>query len=282
MYPFNGKGSCKKYCAIQGLTCVSAYDAWGCNRQTQRTCDFNRTDDSNAICECGTPTNSFSPSVEPTGSPDGKLVTGSLYPKAGSYNYIGCYQDGGWRAMSTSLNWQLTVKACADAAKENNLNFFGLQNYGAGYRECYGSNDLVASTHYGTSSNCVKVNESNVLYTNGLGWANAIYSLTPVTTVAVAKPDDMNTKSCATMLLYKNGPYNPGAKICPRYAVNAGLDVDSCTAQPYANGVTCRTFCKSFPGLTCLDGAGLYIFFIIIIILIINLKSEQLLGVMVV
>jgi len=66
----------------------------------------------------------------------------------------------------------------------------------------------------------------------------------------------MNTKSCSQMLFYHSGPYSPGAKICPRYTINAN-DVDSCTAQPYSwEGITCNTYCKSFPGLKCLDGAA--------------------------
>ena len=63
----------------------------------------------------------------------------------------------------------------------------------------------------------------------------------------------MNTKSCATMLFYKSSPYYTGAKICPRYTIDP-LDVDSCTSKPYSSGVSCSTFCESFPGLTCLDG----------------------------
>ena len=57
------------------------------------------------------------------------------------------------------------------------------------------------------------------------------------------------------MLFYQNGPYPVGRNICPRYSVDP-LDVDSCTVQTYSGGVTCRQFCSSFPGMTCLNGAG--------------------------
>jgi len=266
MKAFLPVGSCTKYCKANGLSCVSAYDGWNCGRGTQRTCDFNRTDTS--LCECGQPTAVSIPSLSPVALPIGNSfkpsVQSSNYPLIGSYYFIGCYTDQSTRSMSTSAG-RKTITDCANYAATRNFQYFGLQNYysSSGDGECWLSNDLIQSTRYGTSSfsgtyaTCVY--DSAGLYKYGLGWTNAIYTAntyTPaVPTKSPSAPAELNTKSCATMVFYHNGPYSPGSKICPRYTVTP-QDVDSCTAQPYNSQITCAQYCSSFPGLTCLDGAA--------------------------
>ena len=113
----------------------------------------------------------------------GILTTGVISPKVGPYYYVGCYGDqGSQRAFYTQVSDQSSIVGCANQAKANNFQYFGLQDYRStnGRSQCFLSNDLAAAIRYGPTATCVAVNITNTLYQHGLGWTNAVYSFQPI------------------------------------------------------------------------------------------------------
>jgi len=98
--------------------------------------------------------------------------------KATPSNYMGCYQDGGLRALPTVVNnfaFNSDITSCYTAAKNGNYNYFGLQSTNLlknGGSQCFLGNDFSKATSYGQSLNCQLYKGTM----GGGGWSNAIYS----------------------------------------------------------------------------------------------------------
>jgi hypothetical protein len=98
-------------------------------------------------------------------------------------NYLGCYQDGGTRALPDSVgnyafNYDLT--SCSQAASSGGYQYFGVQAYGwtGGGGQCFLGNDVSQATSYGKASNCQTLSDGTPV---GGGWSNAVYSVNPST-----------------------------------------------------------------------------------------------------
>lgn len=93
-------------------------------------------------------------------------------------NYMGCYQDGGLRALPTVVNnfaFNSDISSCYTAAKNGNYNYFGLQATNwlrNGGSQCFLGNDFSKASSYGRATNCQKYNG----IIGGGGWSNAVYS----------------------------------------------------------------------------------------------------------
>ncbi len=102
-------------------------------------------------------------------------------------NYIGCYADQSTRAMSNTISssgellpatgpysWSFGVQQCQQAAQQNNMSYFGLQDSNIeGQAVCFTSNDLQQTQQYGVASNCTQFSDGTW---QGGGWSNAVYS----------------------------------------------------------------------------------------------------------
>jgi hypothetical protein len=104
-------------------------------------------------------------------------------------NYIGCYGDvgGTGRAMTNTISssgqllpatgpysWSFGVQQCQQAAQQNNMSYFGLQDVNSeGQAVCFTSNNLSQSQQYGIATNCSQLSDGS--WTGG-GGSNAIYS----------------------------------------------------------------------------------------------------------
>jgi hypothetical protein len=93
-------------------------------------------------------------------------------------NYLGCYGDGGDRAMSTWFKtdeWgqDYSYAQCEQIAKDQGSSYFGLQNSTSGTNaQCFLSNDLAHTREYGKAGNCTQTGDG---YSGG-GYSNAVYN----------------------------------------------------------------------------------------------------------
>ena len=88
---------------------------------------------------------------------------------SGNYNYIGCYNDTGNRAIPNWRNNGVYVKSvdeCRTLAEQNRDTIFGVQNGGA----CFTGNDLTKATQYGQNFNGQQCGGSM-----GAAWTNKVY-----------------------------------------------------------------------------------------------------------
>ena len=87
-------------------------------------------------------------------------------------NYLGCYGDGGDRAMpNTSNNQYLSFDECKNLGA--GYKYFATQDaHGGGQGWCAATNDLASARKYGKTSSCTK-NGDNWM---GSGWSNAVYN----------------------------------------------------------------------------------------------------------
>ena len=102
-------------------------------------------------------------------------------------NYIGCYADQSTRAMTNTISssgqllpatgpysYSFGVQQCQQAAQQNNMSYFGLQNSNVeGQSVCFTSNDLQQTQQYGVASNCTQFSDGTW---SGGGWSNSVYS----------------------------------------------------------------------------------------------------------
>ena len=108
-------------------------------------------------------------------------------------NYIGCYGDtGDARAMTNTISssgqllpatgpysWSFNVQQCQQAAQQNNMSYFGLQDVNSeGQAVCFTSNNLSQTQEYGLASNCTQLSDGSW---SGGGWSNAVYNTTTPT-----------------------------------------------------------------------------------------------------
>jgi hypothetical protein len=84
-----------------------------------------------------------------------------------AYNYLGCYNDTGNRAIPNYVGNVNNKEECQDYAISNNSALYGVQYYG----QCFIGNDISKATQYGATSNCPDM---------GGGWTNQIYSTVPM------------------------------------------------------------------------------------------------------
>ena len=109
-------------------------------------------------------------------------VFSSEATNANPANYLGCYQDGGTRALPNNMagGWSADYTSCMNFASSGGYSYFGIQatNWnGDGMSQCYAGNDLSQATSYGKASNCTTYNDMP----SGGGWSNAVYSVNPST-----------------------------------------------------------------------------------------------------
>lgn len=90
------------------------------------------------------------------------LSNNNLNANMSEYNYIGCYNDTGNRAIPTQLPNVPNQQGCQQYAIENNASVFGLQYYG----QCFIGNDINQAQEYGPASNCPSM---------GGAWTNQVY-----------------------------------------------------------------------------------------------------------
>ena len=85
----------------------------------------------------------------------------------GSYQYQGCYNDTGNRAIPNYLGNVSTRQQCEQMAQSQGYNVFGLQYYG----QCFAGNSLNQAKKYGPNNgNCGNM---------GTGWTNQVYANQP-------------------------------------------------------------------------------------------------------
>jgi hypothetical protein len=119
-------------------------------------------------------------------------------------NYIGCYGDSSNRAMTNTISssgqllpatgpysWSFGVQQCQQAAQQNNMSYFGLQDVNSeGQAVCFTSNNLSQTQQYGVASNCTKISDGSW---SGGGWSNAVYrTSTPTNSYFLILQDDGN------------------------------------------------------------------------------------------
>ena len=98
-------------------------------------------------------------------------------------NYLGCYQDGGTRALPNVVDnyaYGSDYTSCMNFASSAGYSYFGIQamNWnGDGKSQCFAGNDVNQATSYGKASNCTTYNDMP----SGGGWSNAVYSTNPST-----------------------------------------------------------------------------------------------------
>ena len=102
----------------------------------------------------------------------GKSVFSTDNASATPGNYLGCYVDGGDRAMpNTSNNQYLSFDECKNLGA--GYKYFATQDaHGGGQGWCAATNDLASARKYGKTSSCTK-NGDNWM---GSGWSNAVYN----------------------------------------------------------------------------------------------------------
>jgi hypothetical protein len=91
------------------------------------------------------------------------LSNNNLNANMSQYNYIGCYNDTGNRAIPTQMPNVPNEQGCQQYAIENNASIFGLQYYG----QCFIGNNINQAKEYGPASNCPSM---------GGAWTNQVYS----------------------------------------------------------------------------------------------------------
>jgi len=124
---------------------------------------------------------------------NGKVSFSTPYSITDPNNYYGCYTDNEDRAIplynggSQSYNLQ----TCQQLAKNNNSNYFTIQNSNDGQNaQCGFSNDFAHATKYGPAKNCTKITDGSW---SGGGWSNAIYNTnTPDSNYYLILQDDGN------------------------------------------------------------------------------------------
>ena len=103
-----------------------------------------------------------------------------------SPSYLGCYGDGPNRAFpytvyngqvingdSGPYSWNSSVQSCQQAAQQNDMGYFGLQDSTIeGEAVCFIGNSLSQATEYGPAGNCTTFSDGTV---NGGGWSNSVY-----------------------------------------------------------------------------------------------------------
>jgi len=121
--------------------------------------------------------------IDPSGASIFSTPNNSTQPS----NYIGCYADQSTRAMSNTISssgellpatgpysWSFGVQQCQQAAQQNNMSYFGLQDSNVeGQAQCFTSNDLQQTQQYGVASNCTQFSDGTW---QGGAWSNAVYS----------------------------------------------------------------------------------------------------------
>ena len=83
------------------------------------------------------------------------------------YNYLGCYNDTGNRAIPNYVGNVNNQQECQDYAISNNAALYGVQDYG----QCFIGNDINQAIQYGSTSNCPDM---------GGAWTNQLYSTVPI------------------------------------------------------------------------------------------------------
>ena len=91
------------------------------------------------------------------------LSNNNLNANMSEYNYIGCYNDTGNRAIPTEMPNVPNQQGCQQYAIENNASVYGLQYYG----QCFIGNNINQAKEYGPASNCPSM---------GGAWTNQVYS----------------------------------------------------------------------------------------------------------
>lgn len=101
----------------------------------------------------------YKPSTEPTSNPTSipsltPSFVSTSYPLifGVSYKLIGCYGDGGNRALTQNMGVVYSIADCIDLAYLNHYKYASLQ-YGG---ECWVSNDFKSATKYGFCGDCEK------------------------------------------------------------------------------------------------------------------------------
>lgn len=84
-------------------------------------------------------------------------------PSVDGYDYMGCFNDTGLRALPVFMNNVGSAEQCKDRAKEQGLNTFGLQNFG----ECWGGSF--------PSDNYARHGERQGCPPMGSDWNNQVY-----------------------------------------------------------------------------------------------------------
>jgi len=133
-----------------------------------------------------------------TGCPDmGSSWTNQIYstvpvPKP-TYNYVGCYNDTGDRAIPDQMAIVGSVYDCEQLAKQKGYSVYGLQYNGY----CFGSNDINSAREYGLQ------NDQTKCTTLGGAWTNQVYTnienVAPLTNITPNMPestDSYNYKVC--------------------------------------------------------------------------------------
>jgi hypothetical protein len=124
-------------------------------------------------------------------SSSGKVVYSSPAANANPNNYLGCYTDKEKKAMTAFDNGkqQYSNAQCAEIAKQNKYQYYGLQNSTSGKdAQCMVSNNMYETIQYGKASNCTRVSDGSW---SGGGMSNAVYSTKP--------------ESNYCLILYSNG-----------------------------------------------------------------------------
>jgi hypothetical protein len=147
-----------------------------------------------------------------------------------TYNYLGCYNDTGNRAIADQMSIVSSVYDCEQLAKQKGYSVYGLQ-YG-GY--CFGSNDINAARGYGLQ------NDKSQCTTLGGGWTNQVYTnidnVPPLTNINPNMPASVNSYN------YK-GCYNNKDNTAISNYRGTVTSVDECSElafnnQDYIFGVT--------------------------------------------
>lgn len=107
----------------------------------------------------------------------GQAVYSTPSTNANPSNYLGCYGDNPSRAMTTAWtggSQQYSNSQCQQIAKENNYQYYGLQDSTSGTNaQCFLSNSFSETTQYGAATNCTQISDGSW---SGGGWSNAVYN----------------------------------------------------------------------------------------------------------
>lgn len=133
-----------------------------------------------------------------------------------NYEYLGCWNDTGNRAIPRQMQNVSSVKDCENIARENNAPLFGVQYYG----QCFIGDDLDSAMKYGQATNCPSL---------GGAWNNQVYS--------TIKPGKVDPNMPKTAGPYKyHGCYNDTSnRAIPNYVGNV-QNVEDCEKKAYSNG----------------------------------------------
>ncbi|NCA22378.1 MAG: hypothetical protein EBS86_14735, partial [Crocinitomicaceae bacterium] len=103
-----------------------------------------------------------------------------------TYNYLGCYNDTGNRAISELMGNVGSVYDCEQLAKKKGYSIYGLQNGG----ECWGSNNIDKARQFALQ------NDKSQCTTLGGGWTNQVYAnidnVPPLTNITPNMPDPID------------------------------------------------------------------------------------------